>query len=145
MIRILTTLAPWAIIGAFVIPPWMASLESSDNWFKVSSITIPDADRGSPIYMTVNRVIARPFVGAWVATIRRITEEGTEVSCVSYGTSSYRKDAVLPKPTLLDWWTYPIKCDLDKGRYRLDTVWQFDVAAGVTKTVTAESNVFQVR
>lgn len=145
MIRVITTLAPWIAIGLWVIPPMLINLEPSENWYRIGSITVSDANSGDPIYMTVSRVISKPFVGNWGVTIRKVTNEGTEIACVSSGTTTYRTDAILPKPLTLDWWTYPVKCVLAPGRYRLDTVWQFDVAYGVAKTVTAESNVFQVR
>ena len=147
MIRILTTLAPYAILGAVLIPPWLAACEPSENWFRVASLTVADTKEGEPITMNVSRVINRPFVGQWVATVRRVDEAGFVVMCNAYGSSSYRVGAKYPQPLTLDWWTRPMKCALPKGRYKLDTVWQFDVSFlvyTVTKTVTAESNVFEI-
>jgi len=147
LIRIFTTLAPYVILGAVLIPSWLATHEPSENWFRVASLTIADTKEGEPITMNVSRVINRPFVGNWVATVRRVDEAGFVVMCNANGSSSYRVDAVYPKPLTLDWWTHPMKCALPKGKYRLDTVWQFDVpfmVYTVTKTVTAESNVFEV-
>ena len=145
MIRIFTTLAPWVIVGTIVIPPFIARMESADNWFRVSGITVPDVEHGQPIILSVSRTISRPFVGSWFSTVRSINPTGTEIVCAATGGTSYRTDAQLPKPTTLDWWTYPVKCQLPPGQYRLDTTWQFDVATGVTKTVTSESNIFRVK
>ena len=145
MIRVITTVAPWVIVGAVLIPPAIKQLEPAENWFRVTSITIADSAPGKPIIMNVSRSISRPFVGDWVATVRHVGSDGVAVVCVANGTSAYRLDAVYPHPLTLDWWTYPIKCDLPVVRYRLDTVWRFEVASGVTKMVSAESNVFEIR
>ena len=145
MMRVLTTIAPWGLVGTVLIPPWLKSMEPADNWFKVTSITVSDADEGQPITMNVSRAISRPFVGEWVATVRRVDDGGVVVFCTAYGQSAYRQDALLPRPVTLDWWTHPMKCALPPDRYRLDTVWLYDVGSGVTKSVTADSNVFTIR
>ena len=145
MMRVINTTAPWLVVGFFVVPPWLASIEPAENWLAVSGITVGDSDAGSPILMTVNRVIHRPFIANWVATVRRVVGDGVEVTCTATSTASYRPDAVLPRPVTLDWWTYPIQCVLPPGRYRLDTVWRIDAGGGVTKLVTAESNIFTIR
>lgn len=135
---------PWVAVGVIFLPPWFAEREPAENWFKVASVTVSDTKEGQPIIMSVSREIRRPFAGSWVATVRRVDDGGVSVFCTAYGSSSYRPNATFPKPLTLDWWTHPMKCALPKGKYRLDTVWSFDVMNNVTKTVTADSNVFEV-
>lgn len=142
--RIALAVTPWVVIGCILIPPWLAEREPAENWFRVASITISDTKEGEPVIMNVSREIRRPFVGSWVATIRRMDDTGVTVFCNAFGTSSYKPDATLPKPLTLDWWTHPMKCAIPKGKYKLGTVWTFDVANNVTKVVTADSNIFEV-
>ena len=61
--------------------------------------------------------------------------------CSAVSESDYRPDTVLPPNLDLNWWTFPIKCDLQPGAYIVDTSWTFHVMF-FERTVRAVSNVF---
>ena len=145
MMHLFMNIGPWVFVAIMLGPQFVKQFEASENWFQVASIVIPDTRRGSPVTMTVNRVIRQPFVADWVVTVRELRPEGPVIACTASGTSAYKTEAAFPTPLTLDWWTFPIRCDLRPGKYALDTVWRIDVGSSVTKTVTAASNAFEVR
>lgn len=141
-------LLPWvfvAWIGAVQLMHWARDVVPASAWFEVIGVTVSDTRAGQPVRMNVSRIIHAPFTASWVATVRRMTDNGLEFACSSFGTNDYRLESTLPEPLTLDWWTYPVRCDLKPGRYRLDTLWTLDLPGYPPKTVGAQSNVFEIR
>lgn len=143
----LFVLAPWFLVAVLGIPfgvtQWRAH-EPASTWFEVKHIYVLPAVEGSPIVINVERLIHKPFYGQWTSTIKEITGYGVAVACTSTGNSDYRPETVLPKPVTLDWWTFPIQCNLKPGQYRIDTVWTFTPPNYPEKSVRHDSNVFTV-
>lgn len=145
MIRLIV---PWAIVAAGTALYSFNTYKQStppEDWMDVASVTVHPTFVGRAALMTVERRIKKPFVGEWSATVRRSTIEGFEVACTASGAGEYRMDSVLPKKLDLDWWTHPIKCDLPRGTYRLDTVWTIKPEGYPEKFLKRSSNLFEVR
>ena len=139
--------APWLVVAGLAIThlvQWTRDVTPASAWFEVNGVTVSNAQVGQPIIMNVSRTIHAPFHARWVATVRRIRDDGLELACSSSGENDYRTANVLPKPLTLDWWTHPIVCKLEPGRYRLDTLWLLDVQGYPVKTVSAQSNIFEI-
>ena len=148
MARALLDLAPWifiAWVGAMQLRDFVHEVVPASAWMDLHGVTVSDSTVGEPIFITVTRTISKPFHARWIATVRRMTDAGLEHSCSATGENEYRNESVLPDPLTLDWWTFPIKCDLQPGKYRLDTSWLIEVPGYPIKSVTAQSNVFEVR
>ena len=65
-------------------------------WFEVNKVQVANAQFTQDIPMEVERVIKRPFQGAWLVTVRRWTNKGWEAHCYASGMNNYRQDAKLP-------------------------------------------------
>lgn len=113
-------------------------------WLEVDDVFVHDTIADSTPKMTVERTIHRPFVGFWAVNVKREGNNGFSFACGSSGTIDYQPDVQLPDPLTLDWWTYPIPCNLGPGRYRVDTTWTIDLQGGAEKTIRKRSNVFSV-
>lgn len=113
-------------------------------WLDVRSIEVQDATVGASPKMRVDRIIKSDFVATWLVEVEKDIGPGFAVYCSARGESAYRTDAALPTPLTLDWWTYPSKCNLPAGRYRVETVWLINVPFVPEKTVRVMSNVFTV-
>jgi hypothetical protein len=130
---------PWAAILVFLpIGLWPASW-----WLEVRDVNLSDAQQGGPVVMAVDRSVHRSFRGHWSVTVRQWDGAGWVTYCNAQGSSNYRADARFPVPLTLKWWTDGQCYDLSPGKYRITTRWQID-APLPSKTVTAESNVFEV-
>lgn len=134
-------LFPWLIIVALGIP---AALPAS-MWLEVESVKIGNARVGEPPTMVVRRTIVRPFVADWHVTLRRRSDQGFEVYCSASGRSDYAPDAALPAALTLEWWLGGKHCPLIVGEYIALTTWQINLPGGFDKTVSAASNLFEVR
>ena len=116
-------------------------------WFRIDRIHVMDSRVGEPPKIIVAREIMRPFRGHWIVTVKKAIDESEPSSyfreCTSSGESDYRPETVLPPNLNLDWWTVPIKCDLQSGTYIVDTAWEFQGFLS-KRTVRQVSNVFIV-
>ncbi len=77
-------------------------------------------------------------------------DRGPTLSAVTAGCASvhaYRTDSVFPNPLTLSWWTFPGCQDpMQPGKYQMRTTWTI-LGDGFwpNKTVTADSNIFEIR
>ena len=118
----------------------------ASRWFDVDSIQIQDSVEGVSPSMSVSRTILRAFHGNWYVTVAKEDQDrGFYTFCTAAGQAMYVPDRVLPSGVNLDWWTWPTKCNLSRGVYRVDTTWQFHPPGYNVKEVTASSNTFTVR
>lgn len=126
------------LVGLPLIPAYI--------WFEVDRVHVYDTVAGQNPMMAVKRAINLPFRGRWTATVLRQNPDGSFYTyCVSTGENDYRPENHLPLVTNLDWWTWPVKCELPVGTYKLNTLWTLSVPLLPQKNVRAESNVFQVK
>lgn len=114
-------------------------------WFDVRYVRVNDSVAGIPPVMEVDRAIHRDFRADWTATVMRKGAGGFSTFCVARGGSDYRPDASLPDDLDLDWWTWPTKCVLPPGTYRVKTLWVLHLPIFPDKEVRSTSNVFEVR
>jgi hypothetical protein len=129
--------------GAFLIVNERQEAPATD-WLNVRSVVVHPSIEGKPPVLSVEREIRKEFFGEWSATVRRSTEDGFVIACAATGANEYQTDAALPRPVNLDWWTFPVKCDLSAGIYRLDTVWKINASGYPEKHMTVRSNLFTV-
>jgi hypothetical protein len=114
------------------------------RWLEVKSVTVHPTIEGRTPVMTVERAIHREFVGEWSATVRRSTPEGFQIACSATGSTDYLPGARLPTQLDLDWWTFPVRCNLKAGTYRVDTTWTVRVPGYPDKFLVVRSNLFEV-
>lgn len=120
----------------------------ASNWFEVRSVFIEDSTAGVSPLMKVDRTVAKPFRGEWHVTIRQMVNGGDGYAvCIAEGASDYSAAASFPPPDKfnLDWWMYPIKCNLGPGRYRAYTLWRIFPDGYPEKQVRATSNTFTIK
>ncbi len=140
---LLALLVGWLLlVGA---PKWPNFFPAS-HWFEVRSISVSDSVVGVAPGMSVDRVIHRPFQADWIATVMRVEAGGgNSTLCTARGGNDYRPTASLPANLNLDWWTWPRKCDLPPGEYRLKTLWVLRLPEGATKEVRVMSDTFKIK
>jgi len=138
---------PWLFLGIFA---WMygrdltEQMTGNESWYDVQSVLVMDTPEGQVPRMVVTRFIRKPFTAEWVATVRKLTEDGIETICVGNGRSQYLPDAKLPADLNMDWWLGK-ECPLTPGKYKVDTHWTLDVPGyRGPREVTARSNIFVV-
>lgn len=142
--RILTVALAVALIGVY---GWqvIAAVWPSSYWFEVRQVVVNDTVAGVSPTMAVDRTIHTSFRGWWVAEVeKQQSHGGFSVVCAQSGRNNYNADAGLPDALDLDWWTYPLHCELTPGRYRVDTTWSFSPASFPEKHVHYVSNEFLV-
>ena len=145
IIRLLIQYTPVVFVGFVIL---FDLVIPNSYWFTVARVHVMDSTVGTPPTMIVAREVMRPFRGHWIATVKKAEDE-TKTSayykeCSSISESDYRPETVLPPKINLDWWTFPIKCDLQPGTYIVDTSWTFHVMF-FERTVRAVSNVFIIK
>jgi len=134
----IATLYTGQVMLDIVVPP--------ARWFEVQSIKVRDATVGYAPSMVVVRNIKRPFYGEWVAEVERMNESGSfTVACQAQGRANYNPGNDLPSNLDLDWWTYPVKCHLEPGKYRLDTSWRVFPSGITPREIHYVSNIFEIR
>jgi hypothetical protein len=136
--------ATLAISGGVVLVQNHLEEAPPSEWLAVRSVVVHPSIEGRPPVLSVEREIKKRFFGEWSATVRKSTEEGFVIACAATGSNEYQTDSQIPKPLTLDWWTFPIKCDLPAGTYRLDTVWKIKAPGYPDKHLTYRSNLFTV-
>jgi hypothetical protein len=116
------------------------------SWIlEVDGISVEDTPAGTTPVMRVDRTIHRDFAGEWTVTVMKKGQRGFYAFCTARGANDYRTDAELPDDLDLDWWTWPTKCALPAGTYKLKTLWVIHLPIFPDKEVRATSNVFEVR
>ena len=121
-----------------VAPPGM--------WLEVQSVKIRDTTEGVSPTMVVFRTIRKPFYGEWKAEVERMLPGGTFIMiCQANGSNNYSPLNTLPENLDLDWWTYPTKCNLKVGKYRVETVWRVFPSGITPREIHYISNVFEVK
>jgi hypothetical protein len=138
-----------AIMGLFVLMAGTAQfnrLLPASHWLEVTGLHVHDTAAGTSPKMRVDRVIHRPFQADWIVTVMRENWSGNGFStfCTARGGNDYRPGAQLPDTLDLDWWTWPVRCDLPPGRYRVKTLWRLTLPENVVKDVRVTSNIFSV-
>ncbi len=119
----------------------------ASHWFQVTTVHVDDAWEGECPRITTDRVIRRPFVGRYIATIRELAGDGWEmvVPPVATNTIYYQPNSRLPNNATLQWWMeWQGGCHLISGTYVLDTVWQVEPDHMAYKTIAVRSNVFTI-
>lgn len=129
----------WIILAGLPLIP--ASI-----WFDVRKVHVDDGVIGVPPSMDVDRTINFAFRGHWTTTVMRDNGDGRYFTyCYSNGENDYQPDNALPVDVNLNWWTWPVKCDLPAGRYRLNTLWTLEIPFLPQKKVRVASNSFTIR
>jgi hypothetical protein len=147
MKKIIVHVLPWFFISCgavYLINDAIQASRTADEWMTVRRVLVQDATHGKPPVMFVEREIRQPFTATWSVIARKVVEGRLEIVCTASGGGLYRVGAELPEVLTLDWWTFPVKCDLPPGRHIVDTVWRIQVAPDRVKIVTASSNIFTV-
>lgn len=134
----------WLAVG-FLIFKAVTILWPSSWWLEVESVIAFDTPEGEEVLMEVERTIHRDFTGEWAVAVRRAENGGWTVWCTANGANWYSKDAALPNPLTLRWWTNG-QCETPPpGKYLISTVWTIRGAGGLPdKFVDTTSNVFRV-
>lgn len=113
-------------------------------WLQVSRFAAFDGPAGAAVMLDVDRRIRRGFTAEWHVLVRRWAEGGWVVVCAAHGGGDYRRDAALPSPVPLEWWTEGACSTLPPGRYLIATIWTIDRSLWPDRVVAVESNVFTV-
>lgn len=135
--------APIIVVGLLII---FDTVIPNSHWFEVSRVQVMDSTAGLSPTVIVARNISRPFRGSWVVTVKKI-QDGTNFNsrnCSSSGINDYRPETILPSNIDLNWFTFPVDCDLQTGNYIVDVTWKFHVLF-FERTVRAVSNVFVIK
>jgi len=145
IVKLFLQYSPFALVAFVVL---FDLVIPNSYWFVVARVHVTDSVVGISPTMIVARSVLRPFRGHWIATVKRAQNE-TETAlyykeCSAVSESDYRPETVLPPNLDLNWWTFPIKCDLQPGAYIVDTSWTFHVMF-FERTVRAVSNVFLIK
>ncbi|MCP5099879.1 MAG: hypothetical protein GY943_30360 [Chloroflexi bacterium] len=116
-------------------------------WIEVNRIFVHNTVVGKTPVMEVNRTINREYTAHWTVEIEKQVNGKFQSNCSQSGTNIYTPGNVLPKGDKLtvDWWTWPKKCKLDPGMYRIDTLWVLQVGMFKGRTIRHQSNVFTVK
>lgn len=137
--------APFVFVGLLTI---FDTAVPNSYWLDVARVHVADGVVGTSPKMIVAREVTRPFRGRWIATVKKAQDEA-ETSpfykeCVAVGEADYRPETVFPPNLDLNWWTFPVQCELPPGTYIVDTSWKFHVMF-LERTVRVVSNVFVIR
>lgn len=159
------------VFGAYFIIP-------NSHWFEVKTVFVENSVVGVPPKMVVSRKVNSPFVGRWIANVKRIdaapttertitvdvttgspaepdtaittqlrsavTETPYSITCTATSRNSYKVGTDMPPDLTLNWWTFPVECNLPVGTYVVETEWTFTTLF-MDRTVEATSNVFQIK
>jgi hypothetical protein len=129
-------------IGACTV----GALAPASWWLEVRSVRVVDTVAGVAPVMHVDRQIHQDFLGTYIVDVERKQPDGRyTVVCSAYSRTNYRTDAKLPDPVTLDWWSWPIKCQLQPGLYRVETRWVIEAELFSDKHVAVMSNEFLVK
>ena len=136
----------WLLLITFpLMRSAVAAIVPTGYWFTVRGVQIQDALVGECPAMSIDMTIRRPFVGRYIATLRRVDNDGDEiVPPVSSKVVSYSPRARVPFGATLAWWMEWTDCtQLAAGRYLVDTVWVIEPDK-YARAIAATSNVFSL-
>lgn len=137
--------ASGCIVAAFLVWFIASFLAPAEWWLDVRSVTIANTTPGIQPTMVVDRSINQPFTGTYTVDVEKKMKSGRyAVVCSAHSTTNYRPDAELPDDMRLNWWTWPVTCAIEPGRYRVETVWRIEAPLFPDKTVSIMSNTFEV-
>ncbi|PIE10058.1 MAG: hypothetical protein CSA72_10620 [Rhodobacterales bacterium] len=140
--------APQALVIAAFLLLMLPGIVPAQLWLEVRSVTVPTAQAGAPVALSVNRSIRRHFHADWDVLVRRRSPMGWLIVCTAHGGGDYRPDAVLPENLTLDWWTEGACPTLARGTYIVTTTWEVETGLPILippRRVTAQSNPFIVK
>lgn len=121
------------------------NLTPASAWLRVGAVYVYDTQAGQQPRMRVAREIIRPNRAEWIATVqRRESHGGYSAYCTATGSADYREDDAVPDDLRLSWWTFPVRCDLPPGVYRVITLWRIAPPGFPPKEVRSKSNDFRV-
>jgi hypothetical protein len=132
----------WALIFG-----WAGALQlwPAAYWLEVRSVVVRDTVAGTVPVMDVEREVKRPFRADWTVEVERQSSRGGFYGvCTGTGSNNYRPESILPEPLTLDWWTWPVECDLTPGRYQVETRWTINPTGFPAKEVVILSPPFVI-
>jgi hypothetical protein len=143
-VSLLIAVALGAAIWA--VATWVAKVNEATapavDWFVVHELFIPDHEAGGNPVIVYERTVKKEMSGQWSVETQQEVDGRWVTVCRGSGVSHYSPDEDLPDSVTLRWYRGP--CDKPAGTYRLQTVWVFSNAKGVTRTELNVSNEFQV-
>lgn len=133
------------LVAAFLIYLAAAYLAPAAMWLDVRRVMVPDTTEGSTPVLLVERTIRQNFYGTYTVDVERQQPSGRfAVVCSVTNSTHYRSDAELPDPLTLDWWTWPVQCQIGAGTYRVESYWRIQPELVPDKFAYAMSNVFTI-
>jgi hypothetical protein len=136
----------FTLIASFVCWLSFATIAPASWWYEIRSVRVVDSTVGETPIMHIDRTIHQDFLGTYIVDVEQMQMDGRfTVVCSAYARTFYRSDAVLPEPVTLDWWSWPIKCALLPGRYRVETTWLIETPLFPDKRAGVLSNEFLVK
>lgn len=136
---------------AIIVGGWVAVIIASsfygdrDDFLVVRKVHVHDAIEGQAPRMVVDRTIRQRFRGTWIVDVSRREGAGFVAVCSGSGQNNYVPGDQLPANLDLDWWTYPVRCNLPPGCYEVDTVWTIRPPDLPAMEVRRVSNEFCIR
>lgn len=123
-------------------------LYPASRWLEINAVRVGSVAAGGSPRMTVERSINRPFRATWTVSVRRMTRSGHTLVCTRHGDNDYRPGSVPPADTDLNWWLAVPPNEpcppMAPGQYFVTIVWVIMADGMPSRTVRAESNVFEV-
>ena len=145
MIKIGTSDWNWFYL---VVTGWVyvaiSALTPATLWLRIDHVSVHDTVVGTSPEVDLGREIVRPFKGEWVVTVQRLGGRGFYTDCVATGSRDFRPDDAMPDRVTLDWLSWPVRCELGPGVYRMKVLWTIDAPLLPQKKTRATSNVFIV-
>jgi hypothetical protein len=133
------------VVIAFLAALALTQLAPASLWFEVRSVEVLDSVTDATPVMVIDRIIHRDFSGTYTVDVEKLQPSGRfTVVCSARNSTNYRADAELPDPVTLDWWTWPVNCQIGPGQYRVETRWRIEPDFFPDKQVEFISNVFSV-
>ena len=115
------------------------------DWFVVKDIFVPDVTLGQDPVITVDRIIRKDFVAAWIVEVHSLVDGKWVLTCGGSGENNYKTtDELPPKIHLLSWWANSPDCKLPEGTHRADTKWIVKPHGYPSKVLEKSSNAFKV-
>lgn len=121
-----------------------ANLIPTQVWFEARSVEVFDSTVGTAPRMIVDRATHIPLNMDWDVMVYKPVESGYQPMCHVTGNAEYEPTDRLPPDLDLDWWTFPVECDLEPGVYFIRTLWTMRLFGVVERTVRAVSNPFTI-
>lgn len=133
------------LVVAFIGWLVFAQMAPASWWLDVRSVTVADTSANATPTLVVDRSIHQDFAGTYTVDVERRGPRGRySVVCSARNSTNYRTDAGFPDPLTLDWWTWPVQCQIGPGTYRVETRWRIEPDLFPDKIVQVMSNTFTV-